>query len=88
MAGNTQLSSQPSSGKTHKRESLVQNRDRGKHGVYTREAESEEELGAFYKQLRSYFRFKTRRSIPHRKMFSMLNSEGDSKTFVTIYKTR
>ncbi len=59
-----------------------------KHGVYTREAENEKELGAFYKLLRSYFRFKTRRSIPHRKMFSMLNSEGDSKTFVTIYKNK
>lgn len=59
-----------------------------KHGVYTREIKNEEELTVFYKLLRNYFRFKTRRSIPQKKMFSLMNASGNSKTFVSIYKNK
>ena len=59
-----------------------------KHVVYTREIKNEDELTEFYNLLRNYFRFKTRRSIPQKKMFCLLNSSGNSKTFVTIYKNK
>jgi len=50
--------------------------------------ESEGGLLAFHKLMRDYFRFKSRRDVPHKDMFRMLSESGKSATFLTIYKDK
>lgn len=56
------------------------------HGASAKEAETVEEIDAFHRLLRNYFRLKHRRSVPAKEMFHLLAEDNHSKTFITKYK--
>lgn len=59
-----------------------------KRGASSQLLSGEAELESFYKLLKNYFRFKSRRSIPSIEMFRMVGKSGNGKIFVTKYKDK
>ena len=57
-------------------------------GVETREASTEEEVQAFHKVLRRYYRFKFQRFIPRRELFLLLWKSQYCKILLTLSKGR
>lgn len=57
-------------------------------GIVTREVESEDEVKAFYKQLRKYYRFRYQRHIPPQQFFLNMSKQANCHIYVTLYKNR
>lgn len=57
-------------------------------GVSTTILEDKQNIHDFYKLLRRYFLTKGRRYVPNEMIFQMMQEQGCSKTFATLYKGR
>ncbi len=59
-----------------------------KLGVETREAETEDEVHAFYKLLNGFYRFKMRRIIPPEHQVKQFFNSENGRIFITLHKRR
>lgn len=57
-------------------------------GITTREAQSDEEIRAFYKLVKGYYRFRKQRYIPNEKLFQLIGASANGHIFVTLYKDK
>lgn len=57
-------------------------------GVITRESENDEEIKAFYKMLKRYYRFKFHRYIPSLQFFLELSHSRNGHVYVTIWNDK
>ena len=56
------------------------------NGVETREMKNEDELKGFYRLLKNYYRMKVRHFLPPKELFEELNTQGNARLFVTLYR--
>lgn len=57
-------------------------------GVTTEEVKNQEDVEAFYKMLKSFYRFKFQRFIPRQKFFEELQRDGEHKIYITRFKQK
>lgn len=57
-------------------------------GVQTRPCQNEDELCRYISLLRKYFKFKSRRYVPHDNLFKLSMNDGNGTNLITLYKDK
>ena len=70
-------------------EQTIRTIDKGySSGIITRETDNEEEISAFHKMLKNYYRFKLHRYIPSVEFFLALAKNSNGRVYVTIKREK